>query len=181
MALPTKRMLSRRQGRWRSIPAISRWPMIPAWRWMRLNGAPGIYSARYSGEEGDDQKNNEKLLAVLKRRSGGKTNRAFCLCLGACAPNSSGMKEWTVRESCEGRIALTPKGQNGFGYDPLFFYPPYGQNFRRNRSRNQSDSEPSGQSVEEIGARYCQPSSILGQNLDFKARLCRMTWSFDGA
>ena len=39
------------------------------------------------------------------------------------------MKEWTVRESCEGRIALNPKGQNGFGYDPLFLYSPMGKTF----------------------------------------------------
>jgi XTP/dITP diphosphohydrolase len=94
-----------------------------------LNGAPGIYSARYSGEEGNDQKNNDALLAALKGIPVGKRTARFVCVLALCAPNSSDMKEWTVRESCEGRIALSLKGQNGFGYDPLFFYPLFGKTF----------------------------------------------------
>ena len=92
-----------------------------------LKGAPGIYSARYSGEEGNDQKNNEKLLASLKGIPEEQRTARFVCVLALC--NSSRMKEWTVRESCEGRIALNPKGQNGFGYDPLFLYPLMGKTF----------------------------------------------------
>ena len=94
-----------------------------------LNGAPGIYSARYGGEEGNDQKNNEKLLSALKGVPEEKRTGRFVCVLALCAPNASRMKEWTVRESCEGRIALAPKGGNGFGYDPIFFYPPLGMTF----------------------------------------------------
>jgi XTP/dITP diphosphohydrolase len=94
-----------------------------------LNGAPGIYSARYSGEEGNDQKNNEKLLSVLKEVSEDKRSARFVCALALCQPKSEGRKQWIVRESCEGRIAFSPKGQNGFGYDPLFFYPPFGKTF----------------------------------------------------
>jgi XTP/dITP diphosphohydrolase len=94
-----------------------------------LDGAPGIYSARYSGEEGNDQKNNAKLLAVLKDVPKEKRTARFVCVLALCLPTSSRMKEWTVRESCEGRIALSLRGQNGFGYDPLFFYPPFGKTF----------------------------------------------------
>jgi XTP/dITP diphosphohydrolase len=94
-----------------------------------LNGAPGIYSARYCGEEGDDEKNNEKLLEELKRVPVEKRTARFVCVLALCAPKTRGAKEWTVRESCEGRIAFSPKGQNGFGYDPLFFYPQLGKTF----------------------------------------------------
>ena len=94
-----------------------------------LNGAPGIYSARYCGEEGNDEKNNEKLLEELKRVAEEKRSARFVCVLALCAPKSHGGKEWTVRESCEGRIAFSPKGYNGFGYDPIFFYPQLGKTF----------------------------------------------------
>ena len=94
-----------------------------------LNGAPGIYSARYSGEVGNDERNNEKLLAELLPVPAERRGARFVCVLALCAPKSNGVGEWTVREQCEGRIALTPKGTKGFGYDPLFFYPPLGKTF----------------------------------------------------
>ena len=94
-----------------------------------LNGAPGIYSARYAGDECDDAKNNEKLLYDLKDIPEDERNARFVCVLALCAPGASVTREWTVCESCEGRIAFALKGQNGFGYDPLFFYPPWGKTF----------------------------------------------------
>jgi XTP/dITP diphosphohydrolase len=94
-----------------------------------LNGAPGIYSARYCGEEGNDAKNNEKLLYDLRDVPEEKRSARFVCVLALCAPKSHGLKEVTVRGSCEGRIAFTLKGQHGFGYDPLFLYPPFGKTF----------------------------------------------------
>jgi XTP/dITP diphosphohydrolase len=94
-----------------------------------LNGAPGIYSARYAGEESDEAKNNEKLLYELKDVPMEKRSARFVCVLALCAPHSRGMKELTVRESCEGRIAFALKGHHGFGYDPLFLYPPWGKTF----------------------------------------------------
>jgi len=94
-----------------------------------LNGAPGVYSARYAGEEGNDDKNNEKLLRELQGIAEEKRSARFVCALALCAPPRCGLDEWTVRESCEGRIAFELKGQNGFGYDPLFFYPPFGKTF----------------------------------------------------
>jgi len=94
-----------------------------------LNGAPGIYSARYAGEEGNDDKNNEKLLRELQGIAEDKRSARFVCALALCAPESRGIEEWTVRESCEGRIAFELRGPNGFGYDPLFFYPPFGKTF----------------------------------------------------
>jgi XTP/dITP diphosphohydrolase len=94
-----------------------------------LNGAPGVYSARYSGEDANDGRNNEKLLQALEGVPEEKRIARFVCVLALCAPTSVGEKKWIVRESCEGRVALSPKGQNGFGYDPLFFYPPLGKTF----------------------------------------------------
>lgn len=94
-----------------------------------LNGAPGIYSARYGGAECDDDKNNAKLLNELRFVPEQRRRARFVCALAFCAPKAQGGRIWTVRESCEGRIAFSPKGQNGFGYDPVFFYPPFGKTF----------------------------------------------------
>jgi XTP/dITP diphosphohydrolase len=94
-----------------------------------LNGAPGVYSARYGGEDGNDQKNIAKLLAALKEVPDQQRTARFVCVLALCGPNALGMRQWTVRESCEGLITLAPKGERGFGYDPIFFYPPLGMTF----------------------------------------------------
>jgi XTP/dITP diphosphohydrolase len=94
-----------------------------------LNGAPGIYSARYSGEEGNDEKNNDRLLRELENVTEAHRTARFVCALALCAPKSVGMKPWTVRESCEGRIGFARRGSNGFGYDPLFFCPPLEKTF----------------------------------------------------
>jgi len=94
-----------------------------------LKGAPGIHSSRYCGEAGNDQKNNEKLLAELIGVPHERRGARFVCALALCAPRSLGVPAWTVRESCEGWIAFSPRGPNGFGYDPLFFYPPLGKTF----------------------------------------------------
>lgn len=94
-----------------------------------LGGAPGIYSARYCGAEGNDEKNNEKLVRELTAVPEEKRTARFVCALALCVPVPHGFKEWTVRETCAGRIAFSAKGQNGFGYDPLFFYPPLGKTF----------------------------------------------------
>lgn len=94
-----------------------------------LGGAPGVHSARYSGEEGDDVRNNEKLLHALAGLPQEKRGARFVCVLALCTPGSQGGREWLFRETCEGWIAFKPKGINGFGYDPLFFYPPFGRTF----------------------------------------------------
>ena len=94
-----------------------------------LHGAPGIYSARYSGEEGNDDKNNEKLLNELRDIPEPKRTARFVCALALCAPDAPNGQEWLIRKSCEGRIALARKGEHGFGYDPIFFFPPFGKTF----------------------------------------------------
>ena len=94
-----------------------------------LNGAPGICSARYAGESADDNRNNDKLLHEMRAVPEGERTARFVCALALCDPIDGAMKVWTVRESCEGRITSGLRGVNGFGYDPLFFYPPFGKTF----------------------------------------------------
>jgi XTP/dITP diphosphohydrolase len=94
-----------------------------------LGGAPGVHSARYSGEDGNDFRNNEKLLDALADLPQEKRGARFVCVLALCTPDSQGRKERLFRAECEGWIAFAPKGTNGFGYDPLFFYPPFGKTF----------------------------------------------------
>lgn len=94
-----------------------------------LGGAPGIFSARYAGPECDDEKNNLKLLDELRAVPEDKRTARFVCALALCAPKDRDSRDWTTRSSCEGRIAFGPKGSHGFGYDPLFFFPPFGKTF----------------------------------------------------
>lgn len=89
-----------------------------------LGGAPGIFSARYAGGHGDDEANNKKLLAEMQ----GKTERgAHYVCAVACVfPDG---RHFTVEGTCEGEILTAPRGNAGFGYDPLFLIPGTGQTF----------------------------------------------------
>ncbi|HDD43290.1 MAG TPA: XTP/dITP diphosphatase [Candidatus Desulfofervidus auxilii] len=87
-----------------------------------LNGAPGIYSARFAGENATDKENNEKLLRLLKDVSWEKRKAAFICIIALC--NKEG-KCITCEGKCEGIITFEPKGEYGFGYDPIFFVPAY--------------------------------------------------------
>ena len=94
-----------------------------------LGGAPGVHSARYSGAESNDVRNNEKLLRALEGLPREKRGARFVCVLALCCPASLDRKEWLFRGECEGWIAFGPRGEYGFGYDPVFFYPPLGKTF----------------------------------------------------
>ena len=82
-----------------------------------LDGAPGVYSARYAGEGKDDEQNNEKLLNALKGLPKEKRTARYVSAIAVVFPDG---REFTVRGTCEGYIADHREGKNGFGYDPLF-------------------------------------------------------------
>ena len=82
-----------------------------------LNGAPGVYSARYSGVHGDDDGNNKKLLSELQGVPTEKRTAHFACAICVSFPDGS---EVTATGKCEGYIGYEKKGTNGFGYDPLF-------------------------------------------------------------
>ena len=90
-----------------------------------LQGQPGIYSSRFSGENATDKSNNEKLLQMLKDiATEGRTARFKC----AVALVIDGV-EYSVEGTCEGMIIDQPRGSGGFGYDPLFLVPNLGKTF----------------------------------------------------
>ncbi len=94
-----------------------------------LGGAPGIRSARYGGGQGNDKKNNERLLHAMAGLSWSERGARFVCVIALCEPSDSGGRQWLFRGECEGSIAFALAGDQGFGYDPLFFYPPLGKTF----------------------------------------------------
>jgi len=89
-----------------------------------LGGAPGVLSARYAGENATDEQRCQKLLQEME----GKTNRkaAFECVISIAVPTGPAL---TYEARCEGLIAEQPSGSNGFGYDPVFYYPPLNKTF----------------------------------------------------
>ena len=89
-----------------------------------LNGGPGVYSARYGGEELDDR---GRYLLLLNSMRGQTTRAAHFACAIACAfPDGDTL---TAEGKCHGTIAFAPMGEGGFGYDPVFFVPEYKKTF----------------------------------------------------
>ena len=88
-----------------------------------LSGAPGIYSARYAGQPCDDAANNRKLLAALKDVPAEKRGAQFVCALALALPNKPLV---VLSDYVAGGIGYAPRGDNGFGYDPLFVLPELG-------------------------------------------------------
>ncbi len=89
-----------------------------------LAGAPGVFSARFAGPEASDADNNALLLNRLRGQTFRKA-RFVCVLVAAQAVTHL----FTARGEVEGDILTRPQGNSGFGYDPLFFYPPFGRSF----------------------------------------------------
>ena len=89
-----------------------------------LNGRPGVHSARYAGGRATDRENREKLLAELQAIPDGRRGARYVCALAVRLPDG---REYLVEGECRGRIGREPKGDGGFGYDPLFFLPDLGR------------------------------------------------------
>ena len=94
-----------------------------------LGGEPGIYSARYAAVKHyagghDDEANNQLVLKNMEGVPAGKRGAAFVCAIGCVLPDG---REFTVRGEVRGRLLTEYHGSGGFGYDPLFFYEPYGK------------------------------------------------------
>ena len=91
-----------------------------------LGGEPGLFSSRFGGEGATDHERNQLLLSRLRGVAEGQRGARFTSAVVVARGNQT---LFQVQETVEGRIASAPRGAQGFGYDPLFFYPPFGKTF----------------------------------------------------
>ncbi len=124
-----------------------------------LGGAPGVFSARYAGEEATDGENVEKLLRRLKESNDQRRSARF-VCAMAIADEKGDIK-FFAESVCNGKIALNPNGANGFGYDPVFIPEGFSQTF----------GELSGEIKQKISHRARATKKIAVFLRDFHALL----------
>ncbi len=110
-----------------------------------LGNSPGVYSARYAGPDATDPENNAKLLAALYGIDNRKAR--FCCVLSLAVPAGPAL---TYEASCDGVILESPRGENGFGYDPLFLYPPEGKTFSEMTLEEKLRVSHRGRALEEL-------------------------------
>jgi XTP/dITP diphosphohydrolase len=122
-----------------------------------LDGAPGVYSARYSGPAATDSENNQKLLNALSNNPNRKAR--FCCVLSLAAPSGAAL---TYEANCEGTILDSPRGENGFGYDPLFFYPPADKTFAEMSMEEKLSVSHRGKALRELKDEFQKVLRWLG-------------------
>ncbi len=93
-----------------------------------LDGAPGVYSARYAGDPCNDENNNEKLLSALQGTAPKDRGAKFVSTIAFVHPEKEELA-FVARGECPGQILYERKGTGGFGYDPLFYYAPLDKTF----------------------------------------------------
>ena len=113
-----------------------------------LNGAPGVYSARYGGQGLDDMGRYRLLLASMPR--GQARTAKFVSVITCCFPNGGVL---TARGECPGTIAFAPMGEGGFGYDPIFFLPKLKKTFAQLSPEEKNAVSHRGQALEAFQAK----------------------------
>ena len=134
-----------------------------------LDGAPGVHSARYAGNSASDDQRCQKLLAEMKD----KTNRraAFECVISIAAPTGPAL---TYEACCEGLIAEKPVGENGFGYDPIFYYPPLKQTFAEMTREEKGRVSQRGKALAEVKAEFNKVLIWIQQNMPIQEEFyCR--------
>lgn len=128
-----------------------------------LGGEPGIRSARYAGPKASDRANNVKLLRALS----GITDRKarFCCVLSLAVPSGQAL---TFEATCEGLITDAPRGNNGFGYDPLFYYPPMDKTFGEMTLEEKSRVSHRGKSLMDLKREFHKVLQWLDQRSNEK-------------
>ena len=125
-----------------------------------LGGAPGVHSARYAGEGATDEENNRKLLKAMK----GMDNRkaAFECILSIAVPRGPAL---TYEGRCDGEIAREPRGENGFGYDPVFYYSPLKKTFAQMTQAQKNRVSHRGKALAELKEEFNKVLIWLEQRL----------------
>ncbi|TWI73288.1 XTP/dITP diphosphohydrolase [Desulfobotulus alkaliphilus] len=125
-----------------------------------LDGAPGVHSARYAGDNASDGANNEKLLAAME----GVENRkaAFKCVISIAVPTGQAL---TYEGSCEGDILREPRGDKGFGYDPLFFCPELQKTFGEADLEEKGRVSHRGRALTEVRREFDKILVWLEQNM----------------
>ncbi len=125
-----------------------------------LGGAPGIHSARYAGENATDEQRRAKLLQEME----GKTDRraAFECVISIAVPTGPAL---TYEARCEGLITTEPAGSNGFGYDPVFYYPPLKKTFAELTMQEKSHVSHRGKALRELRDEFDKVLIWIDQNM----------------
>lgn len=125
-----------------------------------LDGDPGVYSARYAGEGASDEHNNLKLLKAME----GKKNRKarFECVISIAVPWGPAL---TYEGTCEGEIALQMIGENGFGYDPLFYYPLLKKTFAQMTRQEKNEVSHRGKAMADLRDEFDKVILWLEQRL----------------
>jgi XTP/dITP diphosphohydrolase len=125
-----------------------------------LKGAPGVHSARYAGENTTDEQRYLKLLSEME----GTSNRraAFKCVISIAVPTGPAL---TYEASCEGLITEMPAGSNGFGYDPVFFYPPYKKTFAELTGQEKNRVSHRGKALAELKDEFDKVLVWIRQNM----------------
>ena len=110
-----------------------------------LDGAPGVHSARWAGPDASDKQRCTKLLTELQGRS--DRSAAFACVISIAVPTGPAL---TYEDRCEGLIAEAPVGENGFGYDPVFFFPPLNQTFAQLSMEEKSRVSHRGKALQQV-------------------------------
>lgn len=112
-----------------------------------LGGAPGVYSARYAGEDATDMQNIEKLLKELKNVPPEEKTAKFVCCMCVCRPDG---KTLYVNGESKGLIIDELRGDGRFGYDPIFYYPPFDKTFAELTQSEKNSISHRGKAIEEL-------------------------------
>ena len=125
-----------------------------------LDGAPGVHSARYAGPDATDEERYRKLLKELENEPNRKA--AFMCVISIAVPSGAAL---TYEGRCEGLITQAPSGNQGFGYDPVFLYPPLGKTFAELNMAEKSGISHRGKALHEIQDEFDKVMKWIDQHM----------------
>jgi len=125
-----------------------------------LDMAPGVYSARYAGEHGNDAANNALLLKNME----GKRDRAAAFICSLALVFPDGSAPIRANGAVEGEILFNPRGEGGFGYDPLFWYDPMGKTLAEMSAEEKNAISHRGAAVRQLAARLARRLGLVEDN-----------------